>query len=81
MKPSSASYNIEWQKLNIVPSDEGAYHYAGKKFLNYLKPATPYSARVTARNAEGWGSPSKVWNFATKGAGMHYSWSHPTLNI
>jgi len=68
VKPSSATYNIEWQKLNIVPSDEGAYHYAGKKFLNYLKPATPYSARVTARNAEGWGSPSKVWNFATKGA-------------
>jgi len=66
VRPSHAS--SEWQKYKITPSDEGPYQYAGKEFLGNLTSATPYSARVTARNAEGWGSPSKVWNFATKGA-------------
>jgi len=64
----SLSPGGSWKSFTVVPSKEGAYHFAGKQFLPDLLPATPYSARVTAKNGEGWGSPGPIWNFATKGA-------------
>jgi len=58
----------EWKLWNVTPTKEGPFIFAGKEFLNELKPATPYSARVSAKNGEGWGPPGPVFNFATKGA-------------
>jgi len=65
---TSLSPSGTWSSHSIVPTKEGAFHFAGKHFLSDLQPATPYRARVTAKNAEGWGQPSHQWNFATKGA-------------
>jgi hypothetical protein len=65
---TSLSPSGSWSSHTVVPTSEGAYHYAGKQFLTDLQPATPYRARVSAKNAEGWGKPGPEWNFATKGA-------------
>jgi len=64
----SLSPSGSWSSYSIVPTMEGAFYFAGKQFLTELQPATPYRARVTAKNGEGWGKPGPVWNFATKGA-------------
>jgi len=64
----SLSPSGSWTSYSIVPTKEGAFYFAGKQFLTELQPATPYRARVTAKNGEGWGQPGPVWNFATKGA-------------
>jgi len=64
----SLSPSGSWTSYSIVPTKEGAFYFAGKQFLTELQPATPYRARVTAKNGEGWGKPGPVWNFATKGA-------------
>jgi len=64
----SLSPSGSWQRYAVLPTQDGAYHYAGKEFLSGLQSATPYRARVTASNGEGWGSPGPIWNFATKGA-------------
>jgi len=65
---TSLSPSGSWSSVTVVPTKEGAYHFAGKEFLTSLEPATPYRARVSAKNGEGWGNPGPVWNFATKGA-------------
>jgi len=65
---TSLSPSGSWSSVTVVPTKEGAYHFAGKEFLTSLEPATPYRARVSAKNGEGWGNPGLVWNFATKGA-------------
>jgi len=64
----SLSSSGSWTRYSIVPTKEDVVHFAGKQFLTELQPATPYRARVTAKNGEGWGQPGPVWNFATKGA-------------
>eukprot|EP00092_Neocalanus_flemingeri_P043933 GFUD01048575.1.p1 GENE.GFUD01048575.1~~GFUD01048575.1.p1 ORF type:complete len:486 (+),score=106.52 GFUD01048575.1:30-1487(+) len=64
----SLSPSGSWRSFAVVPTPDGAYHFAGKQFLSDLQSATPYRARVSTKNGEGWGSPSPVWNFATKGA-------------
>eukprot|EP00092_Neocalanus_flemingeri_P054291 GFUD01063929.1.p1 GENE.GFUD01063929.1~~GFUD01063929.1.p1 ORF type:complete len:489 (+),score=123.56 GFUD01063929.1:223-1689(+) len=64
----SLSPSGSWRSFTVVPTPDGAYHFAGKQFLSDLQSATPYRARVSTKNGEGWGSPSPVWNFATKGA-------------
>merc|ERR1712123_179602 len=64
----SLSPSGSWKSFTVVPTKEGAYHFAGKEYLTNLQPATPYRARVSAKNGEGWGNPGPVWNFATKGA-------------
>ena len=66
---TSLSPSGSWSSHIVVPTAEGAYHFAGKQFLTDLQPATPYRARVSAKNGEGWGKPGQEWNFATKGAG------------
>merc|ERR1712106_709432 len=65
---TSLSPSGSWSSVTVVPTKEGAYHFAGKEFITNLQPATPYMARVSAKNGEGWGKPGPVWNFATKGA-------------
>eukprot|EP00090_Calanus_glacialis_P015493 TRINITY_DN24450_c0_g1_i1.p1 TRINITY_DN24450_c0_g1~~TRINITY_DN24450_c0_g1_i1.p1 ORF type:complete len:485 (-),score=135.14 TRINITY_DN24450_c0_g1_i1:279-1733(-) len=65
---TSLSPSGSWSSYTVVPTAEGAYHFAGKQFLTDLQPATPYRARVSAKNGEGWGKPGPVWNFSTKGA-------------
>eukprot|EP00092_Neocalanus_flemingeri_P092570 GFUD01117529.1.p1 GENE.GFUD01117529.1~~GFUD01117529.1.p1 ORF type:complete len:486 (+),score=120.08 GFUD01117529.1:165-1622(+) len=64
----SLSPSGSWRKSKVVPTPDGAYHFAGKQFLSDLQSATPYRARVSTKNGEGWGSPGPVWNLATKGA-------------
>ena len=66
----SLSPSGSWTSYSIVPTKEGAFYFAGKQFLTELQPATPYRARVTAKNGEGWGKPGPVRNFATKGTGL-----------
>jgi len=74
----SLSPSGSWSSYSIVPTKEGAFYFAGKQFLTELQPATPYRARVTAKNGEGWGKPGPVWNFATKGAGSSRLLKMPT---
>ena len=64
----SLSSSGSWKSYTVTPSQDGAYHFAGKQFLSDLQSATTYKARVNAKNGDGWSSPSPVWNFATKGA-------------
>jgi len=64
----SLSSSGSWKSYTVTPTQDGAYHFAGKQFLSDLQSATTYKARVNAKNGDGWSSPSPVWNFATKGA-------------
>ena len=66
----SEGSSSNWEKYQVVPTKDGAFHYHGKQFLTDLQPATQYKARISSKNGEGWGAPSRIaWNFATKGAG------------
>jgi len=65
----SEGSSSNWEKYQVVPTKDGAFHYHGKQFLTDLQPATQYKARISSKNGEGWGAPSRIaWNFATKGA-------------
>ena len=47
--------------------------WEGSALLSHLLPATQYHAKVVTRNAFGFSQPSRVFNFATKGAGEDIS--------
>ena len=70
-----------WAEYSIKPSAVEGHEYAGKHFLSDLQPETPYKARVKSRNSEGWGGLSKIWNFATKGAGGVFQIKLPDINV
>jgi len=61
--------------LTTPPTKEEteAFVWAGKFYLTELQESTQYFARVSVNNAEGWGKPGPVWNFATKGAAPQLS--------
>jgi len=60
--------------LTTPPTKEtDPFKWAGKFYLTELQESTQYFARVSVNNAEGWGKPGPVWNFATKGAAPQLS--------
>ena len=71
-----------WTEMKIAPIATSNFIYAGKHPLSGLRPAMQYEATVAAKNQEGWSRHSKVFHFATFGAGNALSLlSAPPISI
>ena len=63
-----------WIEVSVEPrqasiDSQGGGRWEGSALLSHLSPATQYEAQVLPSNYFGYTQPSKVFNFATKGAG------------